>query len=256
MNPANDDGRRPIRIAAAGDLHCDERTRDAVEAAFSALAGEADLVLLAGDLTTTGEPDQGAALAAARQAIDVPVVAVLGNHDWHSERRDELVAALAEGGIDVLDPGARELTVDGVRIGIAGVKGYVGGFAGSSHLPDFGEPGLRRVYAEGSAEVDALDAALRSIATCDIRIALLHYAPTAETLQGEPPGIWAFLGSDRLASPLLEHEPDVVLHGHAHVGSHEGRIGSVPVYNVSIPVIGRDFEILSLAPSLRRAPIH
>jgi uncharacterized protein len=246
----------PVRVAAAGDIHSEPSNRDAVARAFAALEGRADLVLLAGDLTTTGEPEQAAVLADACRGIGIPVIAVLGNHDWHADRRDELVAALRDGGIEVLDPGSTVTAIRGARVGVAGAKGFIGGFAGSSHLPDFGEPTLRRVYAEGTAEIYGLDEGLRAITTCDVRIALLHYAPTSETIEGEPGGIWAFLGSDRLAAPILEHEPDLALHGHAHAGAYEGRIGSVPVYNVSIPVIARDFQLFELSPSRTATPIH
>ena len=135
--------------------------------------------------------------------------------------------------------------IAGMQIGIAGTKGFVGGFPGSS-LPDFGEPLLRQVYAETTAEVDALADGLRQIAQCDLRIVLLHYAPTADTLEGEPEGIHAFLGSDRLAIPIAEYRPDLVLHGHAHAGSFEGCVGTVPVYNVAVHVMGRDFWIFDL----------
>jgi Icc-related predicted phosphoesterase len=146
--------------------------------------------------------------------------------------------------------------LDGVEVGFVGCKGFVGGFPGS-HLPDFGEPLLRQVYRETSLEVEALDRGLREIALCPIRIVLLHYAPTSETIQGEVPGIWAFLGTDRLAAPIAEHEPDMVLHGHAHSGAFQGKIGGVPVYNVSVPVIGREFWLFELdAPTPARAAIH
>ena len=246
----------PVRVAAAGDVHCDESNRDAARRAFAALAGSADLVLLAGDLTTTGDPAQAEVLTAAAREAGLPVIAVLGNHDWHEDRRDELVEVLRAGGIEVLDPGSTVVTVGDARVGVAGAKGFIGGFAGTSHLPDFGEPTLRRVYAEATAEIYGLDEGLRAISTCDVRIALLHYAPTAQTLEGEPGGIWAFLGSDRLAAPILEHEPDLALHGHAHAGAYEGRIGSVPVYNVSVPVIRRDFQVFELSPSRTATPIR
>jgi uncharacterized protein len=246
----------PVRVAAAGDVHCDESNRDAVARAFASLEGRADLVLLAGDLTTTGEPAQAAVLADACRDLGAPVIAVLGNHDWHVDRHEELVEVLRTGGIDVLDPGSTVVTVRGARVGVAGAKGFIGGFAGTSHLPDFGEPTLRRVYAECTAEIYGLDEGLRAISTCDLRIALLHYAPTIQTLEGEPGGIWAFLGTDRLAAPILEHEPHLALHGHAHAGAYEGRIGSVPVYNVSVPVIGRDFQVFELSPTRAATPIH
>ena len=171
---------------------------------------------------------------------------MLGNHDWHGNRCDELTAALIEGAIHVLDKSSFIVDVGETSVGVAGVKGFVGGFPDSA-LPDFGEPSLRRVYAETSDEVDGLARALDEIGSCDVRIALLHYAPTSATLEGEPPGIWAFLGSDRLAVPIAQHRPDIVLHGHGHMGTFEGAIGDVPVYNVAQPVIGKDFEVFDLA---------
>jgi uncharacterized protein len=246
-----------LRIAAAGDVHCGDATdRDALAAAFASAAERVDLILLAGDLTTHGEPEQAAVLADACRSVPVPVLTVLGNHDWHANRRDEVVAALQAGGIDVVDGEHRILQVDGTEIGVVGAKGFVGGFPGS-HMPDFGEPSLRRVYAEAGTEVDALDAGLRAVAHCPIRIALLHYAPTTETLEGERRDIWAFLGTDRLAPPLIEHAPDLVLHGHAHAGTFQGQVGGVPVYNVSIPVLGEDFWLFSLSGAERiPSPLH
>jgi len=241
-----------IRIAAAGDIHFGERENDRERAAeaFGALAERADLVLLAGDLTTHGEPDQAAIVADAARALDVPVVTVLGNHDWHADRADEVRAVLEEAGIVVLDRSHTVLEVCDAEIGIAGTKGFVGGFAGA-HLPDFGEPSLRGIYAEGMDEVHALDEGLRAIQLCPFRIALLHYAPTSETLVGERQDIWTFLGTDRLAHPILEHAPDLVLHGHAHAGTFEGRIGEVPVYNVSVPVLGEDWWVFEMTGEAR-----
>jgi uncharacterized protein len=245
-----------LRIAAAGDVHCSEARRDEVMAAMASLRGKADLVLLAGDLTTHGEPEQGAVLARACAGLEVPIFAVFGNHDWHANRHDELVAALGEGGITVLDRDWVSCRAAGADVGVVGVKGFVGGFPGS-HLPDFGEPSLRSIYAETSREVAGLDHGLREIALCQIRIVLMHYAPCAATICGEPEGIWAFLGTDRLAAPIAEHEPDLVLHGHAHAGTFQGAIGATPVYNVSVPVIERDFWLFELDVTARsHAPIH
>jgi Icc-related predicted phosphoesterase len=195
-------------------------------------------------------------LADAGAELDVPVYAVLGNHDWHANRRDELVEVLETGGIRVLDRDWVVCEAGGLEVGLVGVKGFVGGFPGS-HLPDFGEPLLRGIYRETSLEVEALDRGLREIAVCPTRIVMLHYSPSEATIAGEAPGIWAFLGTDRLAAPIAEHEPDLVLHGHAHAGAFEGAIGSVPVYNVSVPVIGRDFWLFELdASAPTRAPVH
>ena len=245
-----------IRVAAAGDIHVREGTDDDVRASFAQLRGKADLVLLAGDLTTCGDPDEAAILADACRDLELPLIAVLGNHDWHEDRADQISSVLDEAGIVVLDRESAVLDVNGLQVGVVGAKGFVGGFPGS-HLPDFGEPALRMVYAEATAEVKGIARGLQEINTCDVRIVLLHYAPTEETLVGEPEGIWAFLGTDRMAAPIREHEPDMVLHGHAHVGTFEGAIGSVPVYNVSVPLIGRDFWVFELTGVREAAPpIH
>jgi Icc-related predicted phosphoesterase len=244
-----------IRIAAAGDIHAGEPMRARVEAAFAALDGGADLVLLAGDLTTHGEPEQAAVLAGACRALPAPVVAVLGNHDHHEARGEEVEAVLRDAGVVVLDRAATILQVAGIEVGVVGTKGFVGGFPGSS-LPDFGEPLLRRVYAETGDEVTAIERGLQEISHCDLRIVLLHYAPTDETLEGEPVGIHTFLGSARLGLPIMEYQPDMVLHGHAHAGSFEGRIGETPVYNVAVHVTGRDFYVFDLEVTPRRPEIE
>jgi uncharacterized protein len=180
------------------------------------------------------------------------VVTVLGNHDWHSGRAGEVTAVLQEAGIVVLQRSHHVLEVCDAEIGLVGTKGFVGGFAGS-HLPDFGEPLLRNLYAETAAEVEALDAGLRAVALCPFRIVLLHYSPSGQTLEGERRDIWTFLGTDRLAAPILEHNPDLVLHGHAHAGTFAGRVGEVPVYNVSVPVMGEDFWVFEMTGT-RRVP--
>jgi Icc-related predicted phosphoesterase len=255
LSAAHRDG-SPIRVAAAGDIHVREATRDEVAEAFIKTDRDADLILLAGDLTTHGEPEEAALLAEICEQLEAPVIAVLGNHDCHVNRIPEVVVELERGGIEILDRSWTVRTVDGCEVGIAGTKGFIGGFPGS-HLPDFGEASLRRVYAEASAEIEGLDEGLHAIATVPYRIALLHYAPTPTTLEGEPPGIWAFLGTDRLAAPILAHEPDLVMHGHAHVGKFRGEIGGVPVFNVSVHAMGRDFTIFELsAESSVPAPIH
>ena len=234
-----------IKVAAAGDIHAGGPGDERLVGVFADAAREADLILLAGDLTRHGEPDETATLVEAVQSIEVPVFAVLGNHDWHGNRHDELTNVLSGAGIGMLDKESAVVDVGETSVGIAGAKGFVGGFPDAS-LPDFGEPSLRKVYAETTDEVEGLGRALEEIASCDVRIALLHYAPTSATLEGEPPGIWAFLGSDRLAGPIAQHRPDIVLHGHGHMGTFKGEIGEVPVYNVAQAVIGKDFEIFEV----------
>jgi uncharacterized protein len=244
-----------IRIAAAGDLHCSDANAEQVAAAFAEVDGTVDLILLAGDLTTYGEPGQAEVLAAACRSLGTPVIAVLGNHDWHCAKRDEIVAVLEDAGVCMLDPGHAVRCIRDVEVGIVGAKGFIGGFPGS-HLPDFGEPSLRAVYAEAGEDVHALDEGLRAVAACPIRIVLLHYSPSTTTLEGEPPPIWAFLGTDRLAAPIAEHEPDLVLHGHAHAGTFRGQVGEVPVFNVAVPVMGRDFWVFELSAARRPAEVH
>jgi uncharacterized protein len=241
--------RATIRVAAAGDIHASPERRTQLQEAFAGLGGHADILLLAGDLTTYGELEEAEALAAACQGLEVPVFAVLGNHDWHSGRQDEIAEALEAAGVHVLERDWAVVDLDGTRVGIVGTKGFVGGFP-DSELPDFGEPLLRRIYSETTDEVDALEHGLEAVAGCSLRLVLLHYAPTSTTLEGEPRSIWAFLGSDRLGRPIAEHTPDLVVHGHGHAGTFEGFIGVVPVFNVAVPVMGRDFSVFDLSPRL------
>jgi Icc-related predicted phosphoesterase len=247
-------GERRLRIAATGDIHCRDSNREAVIDSFAQLDDEVDLVLVAGDLTSHGRLEEAEILCEAASATAAPVYAVLGNHDWHADEAEAILARLADGGVHMLDRRAAICQVGEVEVGVVGVKGFVGGFA-PRHLPDFGEPSLRAVYAEATAEVEALEEGLREVATCPVRIVLLHYAPIEATLEGEPREIFVFLGSDRLAAPILEHGPDLVLHGHAHAGSPDGTIGETPVHNVSQPVLGTDFRIFELDASRAHSPI-
>jgi uncharacterized protein len=237
--------RTPIRIAATGDIHAGEPLREHIERAFSGIAEQADLVLLAGDLTTHGLPEQAAVLADACLPLQIPVVAVLGNHDYHSGFAEEITDVLAGAGMTVLDRSHVILEIGASEVGIAGTKGFVGGFPGAE-IADFGEPALRQVYQETTLEVEALELGLEEIAGCHKTIVLLHYAPVEGTLVGEPEPIWAFLGSGRLAGPIGAHRPDLVVHGHAHHGTPRAAIGEVPVYNVAVQVTGEDFVLLDV----------
>ena len=217
-----------LRIAAAGDLHASEEHRERITHAFAEIVERADLVLLAGDLTTYGLPEEAAVLAdACRVVAPLPVVAVLGNHDHHSGRSAEITAALRDAGVTVLESDHLVLELGGIEVGVAGTKGFVGGFPGAE-IADFGEALLREVYAETSREVAALENGLEAISGCHRRLVLLHYAPISDTLTGEPSGIWAFLGSGRLAGPIGAHRPDAVFHGHAHHGRPRGASARSP----------------------------
>jgi uncharacterized protein len=244
-----------VRVAAAGDIHVEPHNAEQVAASFAAVAEQADLVLLAGDMTTHGEPEQAELFVQCRhEARDLPVVAVLGNHDWHANRHDEFTGVLRDGDVTVLEGAAWIGEIDGAQVGVAGAKGFVGGFE-NSFQPDFGEPSLRALYGETGAEVDALGRALEEISGCGVRIALMHYSPVRDTLEGEPEGIHTFLGSGRLAEPLLHHRPDLALHGHAHAGRLEGSVaGLVPVYNVAVPVMKRDFWVFELRGTRPEVP--
>ena len=234
-----------LTVAAVGDLHASEEHRDRLGRAFAALGGRADLVLLAGDLTTHGLVEEAHVLADACRRAEAPVVAVLGNHDHHSGRADEIAGVLAPAGVLVLESSHVVLDVAGLQVGVVGTKGFVGGFPGAE-IADFGERLLRELYAETSREVEALEAGLEAVAGCERRIVLLHYAPVSDTLVGEPEGIWAFLGSGRLAGPIGAHRPDAVFHGHAHHGRAAGAIGTVPVHNVARHVLSEDFSLVRL----------
>jgi uncharacterized protein len=234
-----------IRVAAVADIHAGPETAGSLAPLLTGLREEADILFLAGDLTRAGKPTEAEILAAELAEVGVPVVAVLGNHDYHENRCDELVAVLREAGIRVLQRESAIFEVGELEVGVVGSKGFVGGFPGAE-LPDFGEPLLREVYAETTREVEAIEAGLEAISGCHRRIVLLHYAPVPETLVGEPETIWAFLGSSRLAAPLGAHRPDLVLHGHAHRGSFEAALGPVPIRNVAVHVTGKDFELFEL----------
>ena len=240
---------RKIRIAAAGDIHAGPGDGDRVAAAFAQAARESDLILLAGDLTQHGQVDEVSVVADACRGVEVPVVAVLGNHDWQSDRAADLSRALADAGAVVLERSHTIVLVDGVTVGVAGVKGFVGGF--TQQWANFGEPLFRQAYAETTADVEGLEAGLRAIASCAVRVALLHYSPVEATLAGEPERLWLVLGADRLAGPIRDHRPDIVLHGHAHRGSFEGEIDGVPVYNVAVHVTGRDFWVFEVGADTR-----
>jgi uncharacterized protein len=235
---------KTVRVAAAGDIHAGSTEPDRVREAFRRVEEQADVVLLAGDLTQHGQLDQVAVVAEACRGLEIPVVAVLGNHDWQSDRAGDLWRALAEVGVIVLDRSHTILPVRGTSVGVAGVKGFVGGFG--NQWANFGEPLFRDAYAETTRDVEGLDKSLAAIEPCAVRIALLHYSPVEATLVGEPERLWLVLGADRLAGPIRQHRPDLVLHGHAHHGSFEGSIDGVPVYNVAVHVMGREFWVFEL----------
>lgn len=225
---------RQLRIAALGDLHVDEGVRGALAKRLAELSGKADVLVLCGDLTDHGRPEQARALTRELEGIDLPIVAVLGNHDYESGAAGEVGAILKSRGIHLLD--GDHAVVSGV--GFAGVKGFGGGF-GKNALTPFGEPPLQQFVQEGIQESLKLETALRALET-ETRVIVLHFAPITETLAGESPELFSVLGSSRLLAPIDAHGASVVFHAHAHFGTLEGRTpAGVPVYNVALPVLDR-----------------
>ncbi|HUH13276.1 MAG TPA: metallophosphoesterase [Longimicrobiales bacterium] len=223
---------RLVRVAAMGDIHYNGTDRTVLTQLEAAVAGEADVLVVCGDLTTHGQPTQMLAVAEALARMDLPVVAVFGNHDHEGEAAEENTRILSDHGIHVLD--GDTVVIDGV--GFAGVKGFAGGF-GRGALAPFGERLIKEFVQSALDEALKLENALRQLQT-EVKVAVLHYAPIEDTIHGEPEVIWPFLGSSRLLQPIDTMQPDVVFHGHAHHGSPEGRTpGGVPVYNVSLPLL-------------------
>lgn len=227
---------RTLRIAAVGDFHCGEEDAGAFRELFATVNDDADLLVLTGDLTRRGRSEEIRVCVGELTDVKVPIVAVLGNHDYEADNVSDVIAVLRGRGIHLLNG---DVFVYDEHVGFAGVKGFMGGF-GRAALTSFGEPETKAFVGAALHEVQKLELALRRLAT-PIRIAVLHYAPVASTIAGEPDIIQPFLGSDRLAEPLDRYGATVVFHGHAHSGVFKGATpAGVPVYNVSLPVLRRD----------------
>ncbi|MFD3441054.1 metallophosphoesterase [Streptomyces sp. NPDC058685] len=238
-----------IRVAAVGDIHMAPDSAGVLRPAFETLGECADLLLLAGDLTRHGTLDEAAVVAREVAGLDVPVVAVLGNHDYHSDLQTEIAHLLGEAGVTVLEGDGTVLDIGGVRVGIAGTKGFGGGFAGREG-GDFGEPEMKNFIRLTKRCSEELRRSLEDLRErdCTVRIALTHYAPVADTLAGEPLEIFPFLGSYLLAEAMDAAGADLAVHGHAHHGAEHGMTsGGVRVRNVAQPVIGRAFAVYHLA---------
>jgi Icc-related predicted phosphoesterase len=226
----------PVRFAAVGDLHCTKDSTGALRETFAQASDTCDALLLCGDLTDYGLPEEARVLAGELAAVSIPVVAVLGNHDFESDRQDEVCRILRDAGVQLLDGEACEV----LGVGIAGAKGFLGGF-GRSALGPWGERAIKQFVDEAIREALKLESALAKLRTRE-RIALLHYSPIRATVEGEPVEIHAFLGTTRLEDPLLRHPVDAVFHGHAHRGAPQGAtVGGTPVYNVAMPLLRRAF---------------
>ena len=235
-----------IRIAAVGDIHVGTAGTDLGEL-WADLDAHADLLLLAGDLTKCGTTDEARVVAEAVAGVRVPVVAVLGNHDVHSGNGPAVAGVLAQVGVTVLEGDDCTIDVGGARIGVAGVKGFGGGFPGSS-CADFGEPEMKAFVHAARSSAAALSDALDRL-DVDVLVALMHYAPCRGTLVGEPEAIHAFLGCYQLGEAVDGAGADLAIHGHAHAGSRRGATdGGVPTFNVARPVLGAPYTVLTVDP--------
>lgn len=224
-----------FRLAAAGDLHCRDDQHGRFRELVKAVNGEAEGLVLAGDLTDRGTVEEAKTLAEALAGLRVPVAAVLGNHDYEAGHVQDVVRILREANVQVLD-GDHAIFLK--RLGVAGVKGFGSGFNGAM-LQAFGEPTIKAFVQESVSEGLKLEAALAQLDT-PLKVVVTHYAPIPETCRGENPEINPFLGSSRLATPAEMFGAQAMFHGHAHHGGLEGRTPrGVPVYNVAMPVLRR-----------------
>lgn len=229
--------RNTLRIAAVADIHVKKTSAGAMQPLFTKITESADVLLLCGDLTDYGTPEEAKILAKdITTALRIPVLAVLGNHDFESNQEKDVAQILSDAGVVMLDGDSYELH----GVGFAGVKGFAGGF-GRRALGAWGEPIIKNFVHETINETLKLEAALARLRT-EQKIALLHYSPIQATVNGEPPEIIAFLGSSRLEEPLDRYRVNAVFHGHAHRGSPEGRTkGNAPVYNVAMALLAASY---------------
>jgi Icc-related predicted phosphoesterase len=223
---------RPLRIAAVADLHYTDSTKASLVPIVERAPLEADVLLLCGDLTHNGHVEEAVALERELHSARIPILAVLGNHDYHSDQQEEIKRALKGSAIQVLDGDAVEVS----GVGFAGVKGFATGF-GRRVLEPWGESIVKQFVREAVEESLKLESALARLRS-ETLVVLMHYAPIVDTVEGEPLEIRPFLGSSRLEEPLNRFQVRAAFHGHAHHGRPEGRTSAgVPVYNVSLPLL-------------------
>lgn len=236
---------RPLRIAATADLHYGKHSRGTLHDAFAEISRSSDILLLCGDLTDYGLPEEAEELVAdIRAAVRIPILAVLGNHDFESSQPESISKVLDDAGVNVLNGEAIEIG----GVGFAGIAGFGGGF-GRRMLNAWGEPLIKQFVQESITHAVRLEQALGKLQT-EKRIVVLHYSPIRATLEGEDPEIYAFLGSSRLEEPINRFKVTAVFHGHAHNGILDGRTSTgIPVYNVSAPALrktGKPYRVVEL----------
>jgi Icc-related predicted phosphoesterase len=235
-----------IRVAAVGDVHMDADVVGRFRPALDEIGERADVLLLAGDLTRHGTADEATCVAAEFGGLAVPVLAVLGNHDHHAGDAAKVTRVLEQAGIVVLEGRGTVVRCDGVRLGVGGVKGFGGGFAGRCATA-FGEAEMKAFVHYTEVSAASLDAALSGL-DCDVRVALTHYAPVPGTLDGEPLELYPFLGSYLLGQAIDDNHVSLAVHGHAHAGTERAATpGGVPVRNVAHPVIRQPYRVYDIA---------
>jgi Icc-related predicted phosphoesterase len=234
----------PLRVAALGDLHVNEENTGFYRDLFAEIARTAGAMVLCGDLTDRGKPREAELLAEDLRACPLPVMGVLGNHDYECGHVEEVREILRHAGMKLLDGSAVE--IDGV--GFVGAKGFAGGF-GRRMLGSFGEPAVKAFVAEAMDEAMRLENAMRTV-KAERAMVVLHYAPIVETIEGEPLEIYPFLGCSRLAETIDRFKVSAVVHGHAHRGVYQGATpGGAPVYNVAFMIekpTGRPYALLEI----------
>jgi Icc-related predicted phosphoesterase len=234
-----------IRVAAVGDVHLGEDIRGRYRRRLDGIEGRADVLMVAGDLTRHGTPEEGRLVADEFRDLPVPVVTVLGNHDYQSDAQDEIVAVLQDAGIQVLQDDSTIIRCGDARLGVVGGKGFGGGFAGKC-ASEFGEPQMKSFVRHTREIAELWHKALKGLDT-DHRVVLSHYSPIKDTLAGEPLEIYPFLGSYLLAEAVDAEGADLFIHGHAHAGVEKGVTpGGVRVRNVALPVLGRAYAVYCL----------
>ncbi len=221
-----------MRIAATADLHYSAQTQGALQDQLARVRDEADVLVVAGDLTNFGRPEEMEPLLNVLVRLRIPIIAVLGNHDYECGKEGELIRLMTSEGIKVLDGTGYERN----GVGFAGTKGFVGGF-GRGVLTAFGEPEVKAFVKASIDEAMKLERALSQLRT-DKRVVVLHYAPIAATIVGEAAEIYPYLGSSRLAEVVDRHGADLIIHGHAHHGTLDGKTtAGIPVHNVAITLL-------------------
>lgn len=242
------EGKAPIRIAAIADVHCYDELRGRLRYELEPANEQADVLVLAGDLTLYGKPEEARIFADELRDVRIPMIGVLGNHDYEMGQECTIRECMRDAGVSMLDGDTKTIVVRGRSVGFAGVKGFCGGF-GDRLVAPFGETPLKSFVRAGQAEAEKLDAGLRALRredAVDFLVAIVHYAPIRETVVGESPELFPFLGNSSLCEPIDRHEADVCFHGHAHYGTPLGHtLKGIPVYNVARPLV-RTYVIHSL----------